>query len=178
MVAKILLVNDIPDHMRAYEAAFRARGYQVRLTTNARETLAAAPQMQPQCIVIDVRLPDMTGWELCRQLKADSSTCGVPVVMLSPDVTRDSVEASRSAGCAAWLMRPAAPDDVVRAVEHVLGHGAGEPETHEALIDARTCPACESDDLRAGVRVGPVQYFVCKACNMRWRVEAEGEATA
>jgi len=54
MVAKILLVNDIPDHMRAYEAAFRARGYQVRLTTNARETLAAAPQMQPQCIVIDV----------------------------------------------------------------------------------------------------------------------------
>jgi CheY-like chemotaxis protein len=178
MVAKILLVNDIPDHMRAYEAAFRARGYHVRLTSTARDTLVAAPQMQPRCIVIDVRLPDLTGWELCRRLKADTATCDIPVVILSPEVTRDSVESSRRAGCAAWLMRPAAPDDVVHAVEHVLAYGAVHPETHDALIDARACPGCESDDVRAGVRVGPVQYFVCKSCNMRWRVDAEGEATA
>jgi len=174
----ILLVNDIPDHMRTYEAAFRARGYAVCLVTNGADTLATAPQLAPTCIVIDVRLPDMTGWELCRRLKRDAKLAHVPVVMLAPDATRQSLQESRLAGCASWLMRPAAPEDLVRAVEHVLSHGGSHPELHNALIDSRECPACESDDVRAGVRVGPVQYFVCRGCRMRWRVEAHGEATA
>lgn len=174
----ILLVNDIPDHMWAYDAAFRARGYDVHLMTTAADTLAVASQIRPRCIVIDVRLPDMSGWELCRRLKADPVTAPVPVVILAPDASRQSLQESRMAGCASWLMRPAAPDDVVRAVEHVLAHGGGHPELHNALIDSRPCPACDSDDVRAGVRVGPVQYFVCKVCRMRWRVEATGEATA
>lgn len=174
----ILLVNDIPDHMRTYEAAFRARGYHVRLTSSGLDTINAAPQLRPDCIIIDVRLPDMSGWELCRQLKSDARTCHIPVVMLAPDVSRDSLQASRLAGCAAWLMRPSAPDDVVRAAEHVLSHGRAHPELHNAVIDARVCPACESEDVRAGVRVGLVQYFVCLACRMRWRVDAAGEATA
>jgi len=174
----ILLVNDIPDHMWSYEAAFRARGYEVRLLTTARDALAAAPQLLPRCLVIDVRLPDMSGWELCRRLKAHSATAHIPVVMLAPDVSRQSVQESRRAGCASWLMRPASPEDVVRAVEHVLAGGGGHPELHKAVIDSRPCPACDSDDVRAGVRIGPVQYFVCKACSVRWRVEAPGEATA
>jgi len=174
----ILLVNDIPDHMWAYEAAFRARGYDVRLMTTAADALAAAPQMRPDCIVIDVRLPDMPGWELCRRLKAHAILAHVPVVMLAPDVSRQSVQQSRLAGCASWLMRPAAPQDVVHAAEHVLAHGGGHPEQHNALIGGQPCPACESDDVRGGVRVGPVQYFTCKSCSMRWRVEAPGEATA
>jgi CheY-like chemotaxis protein len=174
----ILLVDDIPDHRRAYEAAFRARGYQVRLTTTGADALALITQARPTCVVIDVRLPDMTGWELCRQLKASQHLATVPIVMLAPDASRQSLQASRLAGCASWLMRPAAPDDVVHAVEHVLAHGAGHPELHNAVIGAKQCPACAADDLRAGVRVGAVQYFMCKACNMRWRSEAAGEATA
>jgi CheY-like chemotaxis protein len=174
----ILLVNDIPDHMRSYEAAFRARGHQVRLTTSGADALALLRQARPACAVIDVRLPDMSGWELCRQLKADKRLASVPVVMLAPDVSRDSLQASRISGCASWLMRPAAPDDVVHAVQHVLADGSGHPELHKALIGARHCPSCDGDNVRAGVRVGPVQYFLCKGCHMRWRVDAQGEATA
>jgi CheY-like chemotaxis protein len=174
----ILLVNDIPDHRRSYEAAFRARGYQVRLTTSGAEALALLRQVRPVCAVIDVRLPDMTGWELCRQLKADKRLATMPVVILAPDVSRDSLQASRVSGCASWLMRPAAPDDVVHAVQQVLADGSGHPELDKALIGARHCPSCDGDDVRAGVRIGPVQYFLCKACHMRWRVDAQGEATA
>jgi CheY-like chemotaxis protein len=174
----ILLVNDIPDHMRTYEAAFRARGYDVRLATSADETLALVDGLQPHCCVIDVRLPDMSGWELCRRLKNRPSCAHVPVVMLAPDISSQSLQASRLAGCASWLMRPSSPEDVVHAVEHVLSHGVSHPEMHNAVIGARDCPACESDNIRAGVRVGPVQYFVCRACNMRWRVDAQGAATA
>ncbi len=174
----ILLVTDIPDHMWAYEAAFRARGYEISLINNATDALRSVSKLRPRCVVIDVRLPDMPGWELCRRLKAEPNTARVPVVMLAPDASRQSLQESRLAGCASWLMRPAAPADVVRAVEHVLAHGGAHPEQHNALIGARPCPACDSDHVRGGVRVGPVQYFLCKACNMRWRVEAQGEATA
>jgi CheY-like chemotaxis protein len=174
----ILLVNDIPDHMRKYEAAFRARGYQVRLTMNGTDALLLARQLLPSCMVIDVRLPDMNGWELCRRMKAETPLSDVPVVMLTDDVSLQNLQASRLGGCAAWMMRPAAPADVVQAVEYVLAHGTGQPEMHNAVIGARNCPACDSDDVRAGVRIGPVQYFMCKACLMRWRVDVEGEATA
>jgi DNA-binding response OmpR family regulator len=128
--------------------------------------------------VIDVRLPDMTGWELCRQIKADKRLAAIPVVMLAPDVSRDSLQASRSSGCASWLMRPSAPDDVVHAVRQVIADGGGHPEVHKAVIGARQCPSCDGDDLRGGVRIGLVQYFLCRGCNMRWRVDAQGEATA
>jgi CheY-like chemotaxis protein len=174
----ILLVNDIPDHMRTYEAAFRARGYQVRLTTNGADALALARQIRPACAVIDERLPDMSGWDLCRQLKTDERLASVPVVMLAPDISRETLQASRLSGCASWLMRPAAPDDVIHAVAQVIADGKGHPEMHNAVIRARQCPSCDSDDLRAGVRIGPVQYFTCRGCSMRWRVDAQGEATA
>jgi two-component system, cell cycle response regulator DivK len=178
MKQSILLVNDIPDHMRSYEAALRARGYAVHLTTSGVEALGTARQMRPDCAVIDVRLVDITGLELCRRLKAESGQAQLPVVMLVPDVSKQSLQHTRLAGCAAWLMRPGAPDDLVRAVEHVLAQGGGHPELHNALINACACPACESDDVRAGVRIGPVQYFTCKGCRFRWRVDAQGSATA
>jgi CheY-like chemotaxis protein len=176
--ASVLLVNDIPDHVRTYEAALRARGYEVRLTTSGADTLRTAPQMRPECIVIDVRLVDMSGWELCRRLKGERGVAQIPVVMLVPDVSRQSLQRSREAGCASWLMRPGAPDDLVRAIEHVLAHGGGHPEVADALINACSCPACESEEVRAGVRIGPVQYFTCKGCQFRWRVDAQGSATA
>jgi DNA-binding response OmpR family regulator len=174
----ILLVNDIPDHMSGYEAAFRARGYQVRVTTTGAGALDLTRQIRPDCMVIDVRLPDMSGWDLCRQLKATKHLATVPVVMLAPNISRESLQASRLAGCASWLMRPAAPDDVAHAVEQVLADGNGHPPMHDAVIGVRQCPSCDGDDLRAGVRIGPIQYFICKSCNMRWRVDAQGEATA
>ena len=174
----ILLVNDIPDHRSTYEAAFRARGYQVRLASSGSDALVMARHTHPACVIIDVRLPDMTGWELCRHFKADKRLSSVPVVMLAPDVSRETLHATRLSGCASWMMRPGSPHDLVHAVEHVLSHGGSHPELHNAMIGARQCPACERDDVRAGVRIGPVQYFMCKSCNMRWRVEAAGEATA
>jgi len=178
MKPSVLLVNDIPDHVRTYEAALRARDYDVQLTTSGAETLRTAPRLRPDCIVIDVRLVDMPGWELCRRLKAERGVSRIPIVMLVPDVSRQSLEHSRAAGCASWLMRPGAPDDLVRAIEHVLAHGGVQPGTHDALINACSCPACDSENVRAGVRVGAVQYFTCKACQFRWRVDAEGTATA
>lgn len=174
----VLLVNDIPDHRGQYDAALRARGYEVRLVSAGAQALDVAATVQLDCVVIDVRLPDMTGWELCRQIKGIQRQCDVPVVMLAPDLSKESIARSREAGCASWLMRPAAAEDVARAVEHVLAERRGEPNAGAAIVSTRSCPACDGDEITAGVRIGPVQYFLCRACGLRWRIDAQGEATA
>ena len=79
----ILLVNDIPDHARAYESVLRRNGYRVQLVYTASAALQAARAEPPACTVIDVRLPDVTGWTLCRAIKADASIAITPIVMPS-----------------------------------------------------------------------------------------------
>lgn len=175
----ILLVNDIPDHKDLYAAALRARGYQVVQAHTGDSALALAAIHRPRCIVIDLRLPDMTGWELCETLKRDRGLRQVPVVVLARDVSSHNSRASREVGCSAWLARPTVADDLVRAIEHVLALGQTKPANHqEAILGIRECPACRSEEIRAGVRVGPVQYYGCVTCGGRWRVEARGEAIA
>jgi two-component system cell cycle response regulator DivK len=175
----ILLVNDIPDHKDLYAAALRARGYHVVQAHTGDAALGLAEQTTPDCIVIDLRLPDMTALELCQRIKADRRLAQVPIVVLARDVSRQSARASRAAGCSAWLARPTVADDLVRAIEHVLSLGLSKPASHEdAVLGVRECPACNSEEIRAGVRVGPVQYYGCVSCGGRWRVEAQGEAIA
>jgi CheY-like chemotaxis protein len=175
----ILLVNDIPDHKDLYAAALRARGYHVVQAHTGDAALGLAARYSPRCMVIDVRLPDMTGWELCRRLKADRALRRVPVVVLARDVSRTNARQSRETGCSAWLARPTVADDLVRAVEHVLASGQSRPASQEeAILGVRECPACSSEEIRAGVRVGPVQYYGCVSCGGRWRVDAQGEAIA
>src|SRR6478672_12118511 len=83
----ILLVNDIPDHARAYESVLRRNGYRVQLVYTASAALQAARAEPPACTVIDVRLPDVTGWTLCRAIKADASIAITPIVMLTHEVS-------------------------------------------------------------------------------------------
>jgi DNA-binding response OmpR family regulator len=175
----VLLVNDIPDHMHVYEAALRARGYRVSLADTGGEALDAARDARPDCIVIDERLSDMRGWDLCRQFKADAVLASIPIVMLAQELTAEAAAAGKHVGCDSWLARPAVPDDLARAVEEVLAKGTSAPEgAADAVLGGGACGACESTRIRAGVRIGPAQYFVCRACGFRWRAEATGEATA
>jgi DNA-binding response OmpR family regulator len=175
----ILLVNDIPDHMHRYEAALRARGYGVTLVESGGDALSVARGMRPDCIVIDERFADMHGWDLCRDLKADPLLARVPVVMLAQQVTVETALHGQHVGCDSWLARPNGADDLVRAIEEVLAKGVAVPASREeALLGATSCTACDSPRTRAGVRVGPAQYFRCDDCGLRWRVEASGEATA
>lgn len=169
----ILLVDCIPDHTAQYAAALRDRGYRVAVVTAGGEALTAALDTPPCCAVIDLRLPDMSGWELCRRLKQEAATRDVPVVVLTPDTSRERAVESARVHCNAWIALPAQAADLVRAVEHVLAQGAAVPaRPEEAVLGVQSCPACESDRVRATLRVRAIRYHLCRACGYGWRVEA------
>jgi CheY-like chemotaxis protein len=170
---RLLLVDAIPDHVISYSRAFEDEGYSTEVATTGTDGLASARLRVPDCIVIDVRLPDMSGWDLCRDLKDDPATRDIPVVVLTPDTTRDHVRESARLLCTAWMAQPSQADDLVRAVQHVLAQPMPAPRSaEEAVLGVATCPACESDRVRATLRVSPVQYYACHACGHGWRVEA------
>jgi CheY-like chemotaxis protein len=166
----ILLVDDIPDHARRYESALRQQGYRVHLVHTGVAALSYARDEVPNCVVIDVRLPDVTGWELCRSMKADARLKQTPVVILTSDVTRTAASDSENSGCSAWLAHPASPHDVTRVVAHVLAQQRPSPASHdEALVGVISCRGCGSDRIRATLRLGTIQYFACPQCRLSWR---------
>jgi CheY-like chemotaxis protein len=170
---RLLLIDAIPDHVASYSRAFVEEGYRVNVASTAHDGLAAARQHAPDCIVIDVRLPDLSGWDVCRELKHGAETRHIPIVVLTPDTTRDHALQSARALCTAWMTQPSQAEDLVRAIQHVLSQERSEPRSpDEAVLGVAVCPACESDRVRATLRVSPVQYYSCSACGHGWRVEA------
>jgi CheY-like chemotaxis protein len=169
----ILLVDNIPDHALRYREALLERGYRVQHASTGGEALELAGQSPPACVVIDVRLPDMSGWDLCRALKADDATKRVPVMVLTRDTSREHALESARAHCNAWVAQPVQAEELVRAMEHVLAQEEPAPASPEqAVLGVRPCPACESDFVRATLRLRPIQYYACKACGHAWPVEA------
>ena len=168
----ILLVNDIPDHLAQYETALERHGFRVQIARSGEEALEVARTSLPECAVIDLRLPDMNGWELCRDLKGKESP-STRVIVLTPDVSKMCAADSTKAGCHAWLAHPTVAEDLVRTVKQVLNLDVDAPTSfEEALMGMTACPGCDSDQVRAQLRVGGIQYYCCKACGFCWRMDA------
>jgi DNA-binding response OmpR family regulator len=169
----VLLVDDIRDHAVNYEAALTRHGFTVRVATTGEEALRLAREALPDCAVIDLRLPDMSGWDLCREMRQPQASEAPPIIVLTPEVSKMCAENSTRVGCSAWLAHPMHADDLARTVRQVLDADVDAPSSpDEALLGLKKCPVCESDSVRATLRVGSVQYYCCKACNFCWRTEA------
>ena len=167
----ILLVNDIPDHVMTYRAALARHGFRVQLARTGEEALQMSTAALPDCAVIDLRLPDMSAWDLCHRLKSGKGR-HTRVIVLTPEVSKMCAADSTKAGCNAWLAHPSAPEVLVDTVKQVLDMRTdAPPSTDDALIGLTNCAGCGSESVRATLRVGVVQYYCCKACGFCWRVE-------
>jgi CheY-like chemotaxis protein len=169
----VLLVNDIPDHVAAYHRALTTHGFHVRLARTGKDALDSVKEKIPECAVIDLRLPDMSGWDLCREMKEQhKSAKEMPIVVLTPDVSKMCAADSAKAGCDAWLAHPAIAEDLVRTISRVLELESASPASPDAaLLDFMECTACGSDKVRPTLRMGGIQYYCCKGCGFCWRAE-------
>jgi CheY-like chemotaxis protein len=170
MTPRILLASDIPDHVPHYESALLARGYAVTVSPSGVDALPRAISEQPACIIIDERVSNMGGWDLCKRLRADLRVRMIPVIMLTQYVACPEAIGTQRTGCNSWLAMPTTGEDLVEAVEYVLTQGTNAPVSdRDALIGQMNCPACESTQIRAALRVGLAQYYFCQSCGFYWR---------
>ena len=82
--------------------------------------IAIARDIRPAVIVLDLRMPDIDGWQVCAALKSDSRTSGIPIVILTAAASPTLAEDAARAGCAAALLKPCYPSDLARTLRAVI----------------------------------------------------------
>ena len=121
-MAKILIADDERDIRDLVAYALRFAGYEVVTTRNGEEAVQAVLEDQPDLILLDVRMPRMTGYEACRQIKAQPGIQDIPVVFLSAKGQEAEVNAGLLLGAVEYIVKPFSPDDLLKRVEAILGN--------------------------------------------------------
>ncbi|MDJ0389675.1 PleD family two-component system response regulator [Roseomonas sp. E05] len=106
MSARILVVDDIAANLRLLEARLNAEYYDVALASSGPEALACAEEWLPDIILLDVMMPGMDGYEVCRRLKANPETAHIPVVMVTALVDPAERVRGLEAGADDFLSKP------------------------------------------------------------------------
>src|SRR5512145_669484 len=83
MAKKILVCDDEPYILMALTDAVEMEGYECVTAINGKEALQKARETLPDLIMLDIMMPFMNGFEVCRELKADTATCDIPIIMLT-----------------------------------------------------------------------------------------------
>lgn len=117
MRANILIVDDTPDNLRLLMGILNTQEYEVRPASNGFHALSTAHMEPPDLILLDIRMPEMDGYEVCERLKADPRTREIPVLFISAlNGTLDKVKAF-SVGAVDYITKPFQPEEVVARVE-------------------------------------------------------------
>ena len=124
-VASSVLIADDDEDIRALVSTILTKaGFHAEAVDGGASALAAAEREQPQIYVLDVRMPDISGLEVCRQLKASSATSSSPVLLISAESSSADVAAGFAAGCDDYLPKPFSPRELVHRVDQLLARTA------------------------------------------------------
>ncbi|MEH1941535.1 MAG: response regulator [Nostoc sp.] len=116
----ILVVDDTPDNLRLLSAMLTAQGFEVRKALNGKMALTACQMVLPDVILLDINMPDMDGYQVCQQLKADDKTSEVPVIFISAlDDVVDKVKAF-DVGGVDYIAKPFHGAEVVLRIENQI----------------------------------------------------------
>ena len=116
----ILIVDDTPDNLRLLSAMLTAQGYEVRKALSGKMALTACQMLLPDVVLLDINMPQMNGYEVCRQLKNDDKTCDVPVIFISAlDDVLDKVKAF-DVGGVDYITKPFNGTEVLLRIENQI----------------------------------------------------------
>lgn len=117
---RILVAEDERDIRELIGFTLRFAGLDVTLTKNGVEAVEKAPELQPDLIMLDVRMPKMTGYEACRALKNNPDTNKIPVVILSAKGQDGEIQEGMNSGADHYIVKPFAPDELTNRVKDIL----------------------------------------------------------
>ena len=123
-MTKILIAEDEPDIRDLITFTLQFAGYDVVSASNGEDALALAREEVPDLVLMDVRMPRMTGYEACAAMKADPKLKDVPVIFLSAKGQDSEIQSGLQAGAIEYLLKPFAPEQLtqrIRAVMQKLG---------------------------------------------------------
>ncbi len=121
MPHKILVVDDNEDFRSALVSLLRHRDYQVQEADNGKDALFLASKEHPDLIILDLHMPQLGGWEVCRQLKSDPELSSIHVIMTTADhVAPEDAEYGLALGADEYVVKPFVNDVLMYNVVRLL----------------------------------------------------------
>ncbi|MBN2002184.1 MAG: response regulator [Anaerolineae bacterium] len=119
-MVKILIAEDERDIRELIAFTLRFAQFDVEVARNGAEAVEKAPQINPDLILMDVRMPLMTGYEACEALKQNPQTKDIPVIFLSAKGQESEIQEGLEVGAAEYILKPFAPDELTAQVKQIL----------------------------------------------------------
>ena len=129
----ILIVDDLADNLVVLSEVLRDQGYEVRAVRSGRMALQAARRDEPDLVLLDVLMPEMDGYETCRQFKADPALKGVPIIFVSAATDTEGKVKAFTSGGVDFVSKPFAPAEVLARVRTHLAMRSVEREMERRL---------------------------------------------
>lgn len=122
-MAKILIADDERDIRDLITFTLQFAGHEVVPTSNGEEAYQTALKVVPDLILMDVRMPRMTGYEACEAIKAEPTLKHIPVVFLSAKGQESEVQTGLQAGAVEYILKPFSPDQLTERISAILKRG-------------------------------------------------------
>ena len=119
-MAKILISEDERDIRELIMFTLRFAGHEVIPTANGEEAVTAARQFVPDLIIMDVRMPVMTGYQACQIIKSEPELSHVPIIFLSAKGQEAEVRTGIDVGAEDYILKPFGPDQLTEKVRQIL----------------------------------------------------------
>jgi DNA-binding response OmpR family regulator len=119
-MAKILIAEDERDIRDLVAFTLRFAGHEVFAASNGEEAVEMAPNVAPDLILMDVRMPKMTGYQACKAMKANPDLKDIPVVFLTARGQETEIQEGLDAGAEEYLLKPFAPDQLSARIKTIL----------------------------------------------------------
>ncbi|WP_262965483.1 diguanylate cyclase domain-containing protein [Methylobacter psychrophilus] len=134
----ILIVDDIPDNIKILAEALRS-DYRIKVANNGSDALDLAVRVQPDLILLDIMMPDMDGFEICRRLKENARTRKIAVIFVTAMSRETDVDKGLNLGAVDYIIKPfVIPVVKARIRNHLLIKQQADLLDSRALLDALT----------------------------------------
>ena len=151
--ASILAVDDTPANLQVLTGMLKGRGYKVRPVPSGQLALLAAKKTPPDLILLDINMPEMNGYEVCRQLKADETLRGIPVIFISAlNENLDKVNAFATGGVD-YITKPFQMEELYARVETHLKIRRLQIDLQQSNARLERANVRMSNDLQAAARI-------------------------
>lgn len=117
---KIMVVDDEPDIVKLVKISLEMANYEVIEAFSGQEALEKAKSTVPSLFLLDIMMPDMNGYEVCKHLKSDARTKEVPVVMLTAKGQKGDAEQGLKVGAEDYIIKPFDPFELGEQIAEIL----------------------------------------------------------
>lgn len=124
MSKKVLIVDDEPNIAISVDFLMRREGFEVLVAHDGEEGLARIRADRPDLVVLDVMMPKLDGFEVCKAVRADPTLAGVRILMLTAKGRAQEITKGLALGAEAYIAKPFSTRELVAKVKELLGSGS------------------------------------------------------